>query len=218
MILIIDGYNLLKQIFPGVKRTLDKQRSAFIQQLAYYKSKKEPQIKEIIVVFDAGPSTHATRTVKSGIIVVFSGIKSTADSWILEFIERNKEKELLIITLDRALRNACQKHNADTLDVYEFYKALQHNLLTHAEQTFASQDQMFEKYEDIDDEELKNTRIDSRALDLMMEQASIQTPEKLNNDASEDKMPRKGRSQSLSKKDRRMLQKLKKLQWKKYLP
>ena len=117
MIVIIDGYNLLKQIFPGVKHTLDKQRTAFIQQLAYYKSKK-PQISEIIVVFDAGPSNHATRTVKSGIVVIFSGVKSSADNWILHFVERNKGKELLVVTLDRALKEACHTFHADTLDVY----------------------------------------------------------------------------------------------------
>ncbi len=141
MIIIIDGYNLLKQIFPGAKRTLDKQRTAFIQQLAYYKSKK-PQISEIIVVFDAGPSTHATREIKSGVVVVYSGVKSSADAWILLFVERNKGKELLVVTLDRALREACHTFHADTLDVYEFYKMLQHNLLSHAEQSFTAKDKI----------------------------------------------------------------------------
>ena len=212
MILIIDGYNLLKQIFPGVKGNLDKQRNAFIQQLAYYKSKKANQINEIIVVFDAGPSNHATRIVKSGIVVVFSGVKSSADAWILHFVERNKDKELLVVTLDRALREACQKFHADTLDVYEFYKLLQQNLLTHASQSFAPQHQIIEKYEEIDSKENINTHIDSQALDLMMEQASIQMPEKLQADVAEEIVSRKGKAVALSKKDRRMFKKIKKLQ------
>ena len=40
MIVVIDGYNLLKQIFPGKKDTLAKQRDFFIKQLSHYKSKK----------------------------------------------------------------------------------------------------------------------------------------------------------------------------------
>src|SRR6266700_1479507 len=130
MIIIIVGYNLLKNLFPGAKNNLDKQIKNLIAQLAYYKSKKEQEIKEILVVFDAGPSNHATRSVKSGIVVVFSGTRSSADNWILNFVERNKNSEILVITLDRALREACSNLGADSLDVYEFNKILQQRILS----------------------------------------------------------------------------------------
>ena len=92
MILVIDGYNLLKQIFPGIKESLEKQRLQFIRQLSYYKSKKT-DIKDIVVVFDAGPSSHATREVRSGIVVVYSGQKTfrsspQSQSPITNFINR----------------------------------------------------------------------------------------------------------------------------------
>ena len=63
MIIIIDGYNLLKQVFPRVKRKLDKQRKKFISQLGYYKKQKLETIKDIIVVFDGGFFNHATREI-----------------------------------------------------------------------------------------------------------------------------------------------------------
>ena len=40
MVLLIDGYNLLRNIFHKQKGKLDKQRKDLIQQLSYYKKKK----------------------------------------------------------------------------------------------------------------------------------------------------------------------------------
>ncbi len=212
MIIVIDGYNLLKQIWPGQKNNLTKQRDRFIQQLAYYKTKKDPTIDEIVTVFDAGPSPHATRTVKSGVVVVFSGTKSSADSWIVEFVERNKGKELLVITQDRALKTACEKFDLDTLGVHEFYGILQQNLLSDAAQAFSGNEKIepeLEKYESVDDELPAG---DSKALDLLMEQAAGRDMRNKLDDLYKQPLSRKGKSFTLSKKDRRMLQKLKKLE------
>ena len=73
MIILIDGYNLLKQVFPHIRGKLDAQRKFFVQQLGFYKHKKAKDIKDIIVVFDGGQLSHATREVWDGIVVIFSG-------------------------------------------------------------------------------------------------------------------------------------------------
>jgi predicted RNA-binding protein with PIN domain len=175
MILIIDAYNLLKQIFPGVKNTLDKQKTAFIKQLAYYKVKKGDNISQIIVVFDAGPSNHATREIKSGIVVVYSGVRSSADNWILNFVERNKGQEILAVTSDRELRESCKKLNADSICVYEFYNILQQNILhdlSTATPEPSKTSESIEKYEPIELDEIYQTSIDSKALDLLNKLAS----------------------------------------------
>lgn len=212
MILIIDGYNLLKQIFPGVKNNLDKQKNAFIQQLAYYKAKKGADITEIIVVFDAGPATHATRTIKSGVVIIYSGIKSSADNWILHFAENNKHKDLLVISMDRALCNTCKEFDVDTMDVYEFYKILQTNILDQAlQQSTMPEQTSFEKYEPVDLEEIEHSSVDHTALDLLMEQSSIQMHGQKNDAHDKPSTDRKGKSITLSKKERRILVKLKKL-------
>ncbi len=215
MILLIDGYNLLKQIFPGVKHNLDKQRSYFINQLAYYKSKKGDQIREIIVVFDAGPSTHAVRSIKSGIVIVFSGIKSSADNWIVDFVERNRGKEILVVTMDKDLREACQKLGADWLNVYEFYTILQEYLLGDAVKIFdqdnKGSDNYIKKFEHDDNEELEAKNLDSKALDLLMEEASIRMNYDKDVDAREPE-DKRGKAHTPSKKEKRIQAKLKKLE------
>jgi predicted RNA-binding protein with PIN domain len=212
MIVVIDGYNLLKQIFPGVKGSLEKQRSLFIQQLAHYQAKKAKEISELVVVFDAGPSTHATREVKSGIVVVFSGIRSNADQWILDFVERKKGQEILVVTLDRALREACQKQGADTLSVYDFYTVMQRILLEEATATFVKNGHQvgLEKYEDLDDDVGGGHGVNTQALDLLMEQASIGIAK--DDDYSDNRTAaKKSKSYTPSKQERRLAAKLKKL-------
>ena len=212
MIVIIDGYNLLKQIFPGSKGNLDKQKSIFIRQLAHYKAKKADSLHEIIVVFDAGPANHATREVKSGIVVVYSGVKSSADNWILHFVERNRGKEMLLVTLDRELKDACKKFDVDSLDVYEFYTILQQNLYQDLSlDKNQPQEATIEKFEPMDSDEYPHRDINNKALDLLMEQASMQLADDKHDDQETTQKPRKSASRKLSKQERRMLATLKKL-------
>ena len=212
MIVLIDGYNLLKQIFPGVKGSLEKHRSLFIQQLAHYQAKKAKEISELVVVFDAGPSTHATREVKSGVVVVFSGTRSSADQWILEFVERKRGQEILVVTLDRALRKSCEQAGADTLSVYDFYTAMQRNLLEEAASAFTPGDRWtgLEKYEDLDADVWGDNKGNTEALDLLMEQVSvgIAKDEDYGNNGVAAK---KSKSYTPSKQERRLVAKLKKL-------
>lgn len=216
MIVVIDGYNLLKQIFPGLKKNLDKQRAYFVQQLAYYQKKKAYQISQIILVFDAGASTHAQRSVQSGIVIVFSGTRSSADDWILDFVERNQGKELLVVTLDKKLRESCQRMGADWLNVYDFYTIMQQHLLVEASKLLESHEELsdgqLEKYNHNDDDlEVKN--IDKKALDLLMEQASLGAGYAYDNaiDKSDVDADKKSKSYTLSKKEKRAEAKLKKL-------
>lgn len=213
MIVIIDGYNLLKQLFPGAKGLIDQQREHFIRQLGYYQQKKHKEIKEIIVVFDAGPFRHATREIKHGITVVFSGQKSNADNWIIDFTERKKGQEILVITMDRELIESCGKNGAQALSSLEFYQLMQKCILENAPQksTF-SVITTLEKYEPIDlDDEFSQSPIDQHALDLLMEQESINITKDV---AKNDKLPqqqRKGSGFTLSKEEKKAYTKIKKL-------
>lgn len=216
MIIIIDGYNLLKHVFPGSKNNLTKHKSIFIQQLAYYKSKKGQDIQEIIVVFDAGPMNHATRSIKSGITIVFSGVKSSADNWILHFVERNKNKGILIVTLDRNLQEECNKLGADWISVYDFYKIIQNFLLE--EVSSQSLDQLpngtsYKKYESmpLETETTHEKIVDQKAFALLMNEAILQQSE-IKKDDIEEASPRKSKSYTLSKKEKRIQAKIKKLQ------
>ena len=46
MILVIDGYNLLRHLFLKEKGKLDKQRKQLIRNLGFYKKKKKWDIEE----------------------------------------------------------------------------------------------------------------------------------------------------------------------------
>jgi len=207
MIVIIDGYNLLKQIFPGVKENLDKQKKIFIQELAFYKSKKQ-EVKEIVVVFDGGLLLHATREIHQGIVVVYSGIRNCADNWIINFVARNRPKQILVVTLDRKLKASCEKMGADNISVYDFYQIMQKNILNDAQESLNHQGTDFKKLNHLDFDDLKKD-VDNKALDLLMKQASIRIPEEkaeCNNNHR-----RKGKSYTPSKKEKMIYKKLKKI-------
>jgi len=210
--LIIDGYNLLKQVFPGQKNTLDHQKNVFIQHLAYYK-KQKPTLRDIIVVFDAGPSSHATRMVKSGIVIIYSGSRMTADDWIVQYVEQHRNNELLIITMDRELRKLCEKYNVESLDVHQFYALLQNTLIERGMPVpQGSQTTNYEKYESIPIDEFDSfDTIDKQAVDLLMEQASLQVPNVKKDDNQSTRPPVRKKSYTPSKNERRLQSKLKKL-------
>lgn len=212
MIVVIDGYNLLKQIFPGAKGTLEKQRDQFIRQLGYYKQKKAQDIKEIIVVFDAGPFGHATREVKHGIVVVYSGQRSSADDWIIDFTARKKSEEILVVTMDRKLINLCGKNGASALGSLEFYALLNNILLEDAQALFAPSPGTDNSLEIYDPIELDcEPKIDRKALDLLMEQESFHITKDVFNSDAQHKKERKGCGGTLSKGEKKAYAKIKKL-------
>jgi predicted RNA-binding protein with PIN domain len=210
LIILIDGYNLLKQLFPGLKETLEKQKNYLIKQLGYYKQKKLHEIKEIILVFDGGPFRHASREIHSGIVVIYSGQNSTADEWIIDFVEKNKEKEILLISLDRKLISCCQKYGADSLNVFDFYKILQSTLLEDIDIAPKQEKSDIQKYEDIKAlAEDENQAINNKALDLLMEQASFGLEKK--EDDLYEQQSRESKAQKISKQEKKIYKKLKKL-------
>jgi predicted RNA-binding protein with PIN domain len=210
MIVIIDGYNVLKQLFPGIKNNLDRQKAAFIRQLAFYKRKKADEIQEIIVVFDAGPLQHATRTIKSDIVIMYSGTKNSADAWIMNYVERNRNKEIMVITRDREIREASHQMGACSLGGDEFYRILRDILIESPhEQNNAT---TIEKYDPVltDDDTMLQPSLNQEALDILMEQSSIETMDAKPDD-KDSRSSRQSPSHSLTKKERHLQAKIKKL-------
>ena len=213
MIIIIDGYNLLRNIFHKEKGKLDRQRGELIRQLSYYKRKKE---HEIVVVFDGGFFNHATREIKKGVIVVFSGRRASADDWIFEYVERNKGKELLLITHDKQLIDRCKKFGTDALGVKDFYDLLQDSLLEDVEKEFEKE---FEKKGDGDSSIQKYNRnkkkvgkeIESEALDLLMAQTDLSEYKKDGDEGLSKTRRKKQKSKTLPKKAKKIYKKIKKL-------
>lgn len=216
MIVVIDGYNVLRQVFAGIKGPLEKQRVLFIRQLGYYLHKKANDIKEIVLVFDAGPFGHATREVKNGVVVIFSGQRSNADEWIIDFTKRKKHEDLLVVTMDRKLIDACGKNGASAINSIEFYKIMQNSILEDAyatEQPSQNYHQQhgFEKYESIElDNEHPSTVAARKTLDLLMEQECFYSQKNIVKDDHEEKT-HKSKGSTLSKDEKKAYAKLKKL-------
>lgn len=206
MIIVIDGYNVLRQVFPGNRRQLDKKRTQFIRELGHYHAKKG---QEIVVVFDGGHVSHAMREVRKGVVIVFSGYKSTADEWITDYMKRNKHKELLLVTRDRELIEQCEKYGADAIAGQDFYFLMQDELLQEIESELfqRKKTQIVCKYEREEEEVVSD--ITSEALDLLMAQAEVCGDKK--DDICTKERPKKGKSHLLSKKKRKILRKINKL-------
>ncbi len=209
LIVIVDGYNLIKQVFHKIKGKLEGQRNQLIKELGYYKNKKASTIDEVILVFDGGFSRHADRQVHNGVVVVFSGNKDSADDWIISFTKKHKNQEMLLVTKDNKLRSACKRYGADPVDVYDFYDIVQNTILEDIEKELKLDNHVqISKHEDdyIHDEQLEGFEHgDSVALDILMAQADLSDFKKDNKRASKDT------KEKMSKEDKRVYKKIKKL-------
>jgi predicted RNA-binding protein with PIN domain len=210
MIILIDGYNLLNHVFPGKKHALDRHRVVLIKQLGLYLARK-PSITEIIVVFDGGVFGHAVRTVKHGVVIIESGIKCSADDWIISFASRSKGKELLVITLDRALREQVRRLGADWMSVYDFHTLMVSVVMEAVEVLGAPLSGDLTVYEHEDDGGWASedaSGINKQALALLMEQGSLGALQKKDD---KEQVSRKGKGYTPSKLEKQIAAKIKKL-------
>ena len=118
MIIIIDGYNYLKST-TGSKFISDGQMREWIHALekyVYYRG------NQIIVVFDAGPYLFASSDRYGSVEVWYAGQYQTADDWIKAWLLKNKEKDLLLVSSDREIRNCADGLNLVSISSQEFFK------------------------------------------------------------------------------------------------
>lgn len=116
MIIVIDGYNLLKLIHgPDLSET---QRSAFVNLMGRYIKKRN---HKVVVVFDAGPCTYPLKEKSHGVQVIYSGEYQTADDIIVNFVQDNSSKEIVVITKDREIIRHVTDVKKEVIDPQEFY-------------------------------------------------------------------------------------------------
>lgn len=194
MILVLDGYNILKKIIAAVYAT-DKQRTDFIKQLVAYAKKKGHQM---IVVFDGGPSPWPSHEHYGDVMVTYAGTQSSADDYIKHYLERKHNREnILLISTDRELNRYARRLDVQSLDADEFQEFLV-QALPKPKLTMVRSSEKVHKLK---------INSNSEALDALMEQGSTVIMHK-----REDELTSKKRAKSvLSKKDKKIMQKLKKL-------
>ena len=144
MIIIIDGYNLLKILYgPEVSQT---ERSQFIAFLGQYRKKQE---HDIMIVFDAGPCLRPTSNKQSGITVVYSGTYMSADQYIIEYVQKSKQQGRVLVTADRDLIRQVAVHEVHAVDPYTFYHRIHKRVgqIEHEKNTKNSKQNVI-KYQD----------------------------------------------------------------------
>ena len=197
MIIVIDGYNVLKQSLKK-KQIADKAKNQFIAQLNRYGTKKN---HDMVVVFDGGISSWPEKEHSGTVTVVHSGTRESADDYIMRYLDEHKSKELLLISTDRSLGQHAWNLNIESIDAVDFYQLLQEEIEPDDATHRSTQEHA-----------VKLTQREYPELDELMHQASKNVvPKKETNSDQQRAAPTQRPGQTISKKERRMLKKIKKL-------
>ena len=194
MVIVIDAYNLLKQIFDDPIVQQDRER--YINTLKRYAKKKQ---HTIILVFDGGFSDWQSREKHGNVIVIYSGTRDSADEVIKRYLEENKDKDLLLVTADRQIIDHAAHFQIVSIDPLVFDNYVKQALGKLAASQVVAQSEAKKIHHDQDDE-----------LDALMEQASMVIEQKPEEDLRTKSMQRR-KDFVLSKKKRKVMAKLKKL-------
>ncbi len=187
MIIVVDGYNLLKNWHSHT--TIDeRERHKFLQKIADYGRRKR---HKMVVVFDGGPYEWPSKEKMAGILVIYSA-RESADEVIMQYLEDHKNKDILLVSSDHELNLFASHLNIVSIGSEEFTYLIG------------------EALKEVMDKEDTIIAVDESAtdLDMIMEQATENVPYK------DDDKPRKDQIVSRShrsKQDRVLLKKLKKL-------
>lgn len=191
MILIIDGYNLIKHI-TGRKSVSHAELTQFINEIALYVKSRTLRAS---IVFDGGQSAYPEISKHGALTVIFSGYKESADEFIINYVTNHKDYEILLISDDRQLCEHVKTAGKQTFGTYDFYyKFIKQKPADRATQSSAPL--------------VKLTAQDQPELDELMSDASYDAPYK-----SEDGIVTHVSVPKRSKKERardRLLEKLRK--------
>ncbi len=210
MIIIVDGYNLLKQLYPNNKENLELHKKTLFRKLGVYKKIKQGTIKEIIVVLDGGSLVHAIREVHHGVTVLEAGYKRSADDWIIEYVDRYKTQEITIVSMDRALCFTCEQHGAFSMGVFDFAHAVDQiikNTVIQREFTPAPASNTLKFAEANIETDIEISITDVNIDDLMSDGALMRQQKK--HDIATKTPPKN--TAPLSKQDKNLIKKLKKI-------
>ena len=135
MILLIDAYNVLKQVKPS-DIVGERERSAFIHELGRYAKMRQ---HKIILVFDGGPYDRTSQERIAGVYVVYSGALESADDYIKRYLKEHKELDILLISSDRELRSAAARYHIESVQAPDFYVMMKDALRSGGQEPDARQ-------------------------------------------------------------------------------
>jgi predicted RNA-binding protein with PIN domain len=124
MIVVVDAYNVLKQVVATGDIT-QRERNNFISQLGKYATIKK---HTIVLVFDGGAHDRVFKEQVAGIQVVYSGPHQTADHYIAEYLTKIAGKEIVLASSDRELNSQADDLGVASIGAQDFYEILQSTL------------------------------------------------------------------------------------------
>ena len=116
MIIVIDGYNVLKHLSKG-DRVGPSERAQFVAQLGRYAKKRKHDIQ---LVFDGGAYGLSSAETDHAIRVIYVGSGETADDYIARLLATYRGKDALLISTDRGLGDRAKRLQIPTLDASLF--------------------------------------------------------------------------------------------------
>jgi predicted RNA-binding protein with PIN domain len=120
MVVLVDGYNVTRFLFPRESSSHEAELAFFLTQLARYRSVKKQELVDIIVVLDGGIFSHKTREILSGIAVVYAGHGRKADDVLVEYAKQLRNGSILISN-DRELQRQVAAHDCISVSVADFW-------------------------------------------------------------------------------------------------
>lgn len=125
MILLIDGYNVLRG--GGISREQsDREIRCFLRTVSAYAAKK---CHEAIVVFDGGVSPHSKRSLEEGVTVIYAGYYQRADDEIMKLIPQYAPGNILVVSSDHEIENCAHNAGVVTIDAQSFRRLLNENVV-----------------------------------------------------------------------------------------
>lgn len=193
MILVIDGYNLLKQVLHSGIISGDE-RDHFVKQLQRYLNKKN---HKAVLVFDGGSFERPAKEWIDAVCLVYAGLGVSADEHIREYIELNRGTDLLLVTSDREMQCHARHMTVESISSDDFY-VIMLSALSRAKT----------KNKNSSTTELIKTTVDTDPmLDKLMQEMSGVVPHKRDDMIAHEAMC----THIKSKKKRKLIQQIKKL-------
>lgn len=144
MVLIIDGYNLLKYRYKTnyISETTREQCLAWLRAYSRIKGHR------LIVVFDGGDKWSNQKDENGMCAVVYTGAIESADEHIKDLLEHWKHADALVVSSDRELHEAASSCSIPSIDSELFEKivverlrearAVKTNIRTHSDEVISS--------------------------------------------------------------------------------
>ncbi len=195
MIIIIDGYNLLKQLYRHREITAQERRNCVEKIGDYARIKRH----SIVVVFDGGPYMWPHKEKICTVTVVYVGMRDSADDYIMDYVIQHARKDVLVVTSDNAIQKVANEHDIPSLGSEDFWSFVTDVFQIRTQQVpekFASTDAV------------KTTEEENPELDQLFAEYKNSVPIKSNDYICAE---REKRRSTVAKKDRRLMSIIRKL-------